>query len=193
LEHLDHHGDRKHLPLLEAVSVLIDEGSNVNAKNFTESTPLHVSVCAKSLNSARLLITRHADIDIRDKLGQTPLHRAASNDLEITRLLLEARANVNAMREDGFRPLHMAAHAECLEIATLLIEKGADADALDLGGEAALHLAAVNGDINILKLLVHHGANTELLTPDGLNYIGVAYQFLRFEFIEQLSENGLLH
>lgn len=43
---------------------------------------------------ARLLLEQHADINARDHLGSTPLHRAASlgNDL-IVRLFLEEYSN----------------------------------------------------------------------------------------------------
>lgn len=56
----------------------------------------------------QLLLANHADINIADKRGATPLHRAASKgNTEITLLLLEQNQeiNVNATDTYGNTPL----------------------------------------------------------------------------------------
>ena len=70
------------------------------------------------------------DVDERDSVGNTPLHRAAyaENSSAVT-LLLDAAAEVSARNHRGTTPLHMAVDNEGPEVVTALLEAGADIDA----------------------------------------------------------------
>ena len=66
--------------------------------------------------------------------GKTPLHIASKRgDLELTRLLLERGAVVNA-GEEGTTPLHYATYEDHVEVCRALVDAGADLDALDEEG-----------------------------------------------------------
>ncbi len=65
--------------------------------------------------------------------GTTPLHYAIENKaIEITKLLVNASANVNAMRENGKNPLMMAHEASNTTLIDVLIEAGATAPEKEL-------------------------------------------------------------
>lgn len=55
------------------------------------------------------LLEHGAQVDLPDKAGQTPLHRAAAaGALETVKQLVAARANVNARDAKGYTPLKRA-------------------------------------------------------------------------------------
>ena len=62
--------------------------------------PLHYATY--SLELAKLLLDRGADINMANDLGITPLH--LTRDTEVARLLLERGANANAVNNDGKTP-----------------------------------------------------------------------------------------
>ena len=61
-------------------------------------TPLHWAASYNSLDVARLLIDRGAEVDARDEDGRTPLHYAARPScLDVARLLIEHGANTDGI------------------------------------------------------------------------------------------------
>jgi ankyrin repeat protein len=106
-------------------------------------TALHVAVRKRNLELVKLLLDHkadpnqlasnpaHPDHSYNNPPAGTPLHDAVLTSLEITRLLIERGANVNAASETtGVTPLHLAVRVDENEkIIQLLIEKGASLDA----------------------------------------------------------------
>jgi len=71
--------------------------------------------------------------------GLTPLMYAVQNgSVAGTKMLIEARALVNARDEDGLRPLHLAAGSGVTEVCSLLLSNGADQQVLDDDGRRAI-------------------------------------------------------
>ena len=58
---------------IEAVKQHLADGTDVNAKNNFESTPLHSASGGGHKEIANLLIAKSADVNARDDVGQTPL------------------------------------------------------------------------------------------------------------------------
>ncbi len=94
--------------------------------------------------------------------GTTALHWAVfHDDAEAVRLLVRARANVNAVNRYGVPPLALASTNGNAAIVALLLEAGADANASMKGAETVLMLAARSGNAEAVKALLAHGAKVE--------------------------------
>lgn len=112
-------------PSLKVAKVLIDwPKTDLNAANPANETPLMMAVLKGHNALAAALLDKDADVN---KTGWTPLHYAAtSGNIELTRLLLEKHAYIDAESPNGSTPLMMAAQYGTLNAVKLLLEEGAD-------------------------------------------------------------------
>lgn len=100
---------------------------DVEARSPADESPLMMAALKGQLRLVQALIDRKAHVN---KLGWTPLHYAATHServaLEITRLMLEHHAYIDAASPNGSTPLMMAARYGRAEVVQLLLEEGAD-------------------------------------------------------------------
>ncbi len=146
-----------------AVRCFLLRGADVNEKGIEVLRPLHLAARFGYRAIAELLIARGADVDARDKFGQTPLHRARNS--AIAGLLIANGADINAKDNNGSTPLHSEAlggpvgrNTGRTEVLELLIEKGADVNAKMKSGHTPLDLAAFQRNSIIAEMLRKHGA-----------------------------------
>lgn len=73
----------------KVVNTLIAEGANVNAQTTEGHSALQYAASKNWQNICVKLVENSADINISDKRGATPLHRAASKgNIEVLKFLL---------------------------------------------------------------------------------------------------------
>lgn len=109
-------------------SYLIDQPQvKVESRARTDETPLMIAAIKGRMELARRLIERGAEIN---KPGWAPLHYAATFPgpvaPDMTRLLLEHHAYIDAASPNGSTPLMMAAQYGNTTVVKLLLEEGAD-------------------------------------------------------------------
>ena len=156
---------------IEAVKQHLAAGTDVNAKSKGNGwTPLFYATSGGGQKEiAELLIAEGANVNAKDKLGDTSLQVAAyQGHKEIAELLIAKGADVNAKDGDGVTPLDLAIRFNRTETAELLIAKGADVNAKGNNGETPLDLAILVGRDEIADLLRKHGGKTgEELKAEG--------------------------
>lgn len=101
----------------EIVKLLLDHGSNANARDRSDNTPLHCllwqSQLPHQIETAEALLAHGADPNAANNEGETPLHRAAREfyyrdvNFELAAMLLARGADINARDERGRTPLDM--------------------------------------------------------------------------------------
>jgi ankyrin repeat protein len=89
-----------------------------------------------------------------------PLSIAAwSGFSEITRLLINRGAEINATDRDGNTALILACIGDQVETARILLDHGADPERHGEEGLTALMLASKNNRVELVRLLIDRGAN----------------------------------
>lgn len=110
----------------EVVRTLIDNGTDVNARDVFGRTPLHLAVSHPEIIA--LLLEAGANVNARDSLSNTPLHRAVPS-IESVDALIRAGADVRAENTSGNTPLDIAMRygnsRRSVAIVQQLVEAGA--------------------------------------------------------------------
>jgi ankyrin repeat protein len=127
------------------------------------TAPVADAVMKRDADAVRTLIKAGADVNAAQGDGMTALHWAARNgDVELTRVLLFAGANVKAStRLGGYTPLLLAAQQGHSAVIAALITAGSDVKAANALGTTPLMLAAASGDAQSVTMLVENGAEIE--------------------------------
>ncbi|KAI1111523.1 ankyrin repeat-containing domain protein [Nemania sp. NC0429] len=178
-EHMSHllMAVRRDLPNMEMVRLLVEDcGVDINelhigrGENITDSPLLSAAKGEQWWHAALAVpyfIERSADLNIRNYLGQTPLHVAMhrnsdgsrgffSND--VVRALVKAGADVQAADAQGQSCLAYA--GQDIALVTLLIESGAKAD------PHALFAAIAGNNYEVLQTLLSSGADPNMRRPE---------------------------
>jgi hypothetical protein len=116
----------------------------------------HCAINGFTTSVKRLLSIRNINVNMKDDMfGRTPLHSAVLNGhIEITRLLLQNGADVNAKNIHGSTPLHCSAKYGHVDILHLLVENGANLEAQAYNDWRPLHNAASEGHLHIIQELI---------------------------------------
>ena len=102
----------------EQVKKLLETGANVNARNDSENTPLHIACNSvdPNIEIIKLLLGKEGvDVNVQnDSDGlfndgeETPLHIACRySNAEVVKLLLDKGANVEIQNQEDNTPLHI--------------------------------------------------------------------------------------
>ena len=126
-------------------TMLVERGAVLDAcdtKKHEGYAALHYAVKVPKLDFAELLLSKGADIDVKDaEKGETPLHHlcrsnsGAMSDTEVVASLwlIERGADVSARSGNGTTPLHLAAATGSHTVIEALFARGAKPTLTDLG------------------------------------------------------------
>ncbi len=192
--------------LKRAKMLIADNPSILNGWTKTSSWPSYVPLLNSlaetgKIDGVKLLLEHNVDVNLGNKVGETPLHVAAINGhTQIARLLVEHGADVSARRDycnwrsgncvPTDTPLHEAAKRGHRQIASLLIEYGADVNAKDVTGETPLYNAAEEGQAKVVRFLIEHGANVNVKTTFDYTPLYIAAMRGQAPTVELLIEGG---
>ena len=171
--------------------LLLDNGANYDANQFYDQTPLTVALTGARTPVLELLLDRGIDAKSKDQAlfyiarSQPLLFKPAgdanpkvSDDFEpfeqVTALLLEKGARLDARDEEAATPLIVASAYGRLGTVKVLLEKGADLEARDKYQRTSLLAAACDCAIatmpdtyEVVNLLLEKGAKIDARDEDG--------------------------
>ena len=152
---------------VEAITLLLDQGADVNAANSVGATALMWA--AADIAKVRLLLARGANVKTVSQRGRTALFLAARSDrsADIVKLLIAAGADVHAADGAKMTILHSAAWGNDTETIRMIVGDGADVNAADFAGFTPLIHAASNRNLDAVRLLLAKGADINARSGDG--------------------------
>ena len=146
----------------EAVSALLAQGVDVNAREGDGATALHWAVVRDDVETAAALIDAGASVDAANDYGVTPLTLACTNrSATLVATLLDAGADPDVATVMGETPLMTCARTGSVDALRALFDHGAsNVEAREKShGQTALMWAAAQADPEVVRLLLSHGAD----------------------------------
>lgn len=176
---------------LDILSLLINEGADVEATDKFSLTALHWS--AKNGNTAVLnfLMQNGVQIEAKTKRNDTALHLAANyNHLNIVSALLNYGACIDTENREGNTPLKIAISNGNLEIARRLKGAGASTENSEDDGVWLLNIAAVVGQSELVMKALDMICDAEE-KKRGMNAaLCRASQYGQHNLVSYLLDNG---
>ena len=181
--------------------LVVKHPGHVNTAGGFYVTPLVAALAGRHFQTANFLYLNGAHLDVRGDEGATPLHSPAwHGDLEMVRVLLDYKVDVNTRDDVGWAPLHEAsngAHRARIhnvvqswpDTTQLLLECGAEVNMQGLNGSAPLHKAMANGSVEVVRILLKHGANVSAKDNKGRTPLHEAAENGRDEAVRMLIEH----
>lgn len=139
-----------------ATSLIFQKPDSINDYSDDGFTPLGLACYFGHEDLAKYLVLKGADVNLASKNGFNvfPIHSAvASNNFNITKMLLDNGAYPNVCQKAGLAPLHTAAQLGNIELIILLLEHGAEVTLRMEGGKLPADLAAEKGFNEIAEIL----------------------------------------
>uniref|UniRef100_H0X7D9 M-phase phosphoprotein 8 n=1 Tax=Otolemur garnettii TaxID=30611 RepID=H0X7D9_OTOGA len=139
------------------VALNSNEDYNLDQEDSSGMTLVMLAAAGGQDDLLRLLITKGAKVNGRQKNGTTALiHAAEKNFLTTVAILLEAGAFVNVQQSSGETALMKACKRGNSDIVRLVIECGADCNILSKHQNSALHFAKQSNNVLVYDLLKSH-------------------------------------
>ena len=184
------------IALNDNLSLLVTDLLKKGAKFSTEQFHWALRIGANE-DIIKELVKAGADVNAKDKDGNTALHFAAEKGaLGVFITLLENNDSVNAINKVGMTPLLYAAYYGNKDGAELLLKAGADINAKSKGGLTVLHWLAYKDNqknVDLLELLLKQDGGTDFIhvqNQDGATALDYATRNGRKELVEVLLQNG---
>jgi ankyrin repeat protein len=188
-------------PLLDAVwtgqrelaEFLIKHGADVNARHTEAgSSPLQYAVLTGQESIARLLLNSGAQVSGQYRDGQSLLHVAAARGYApLIDLLIEAKADMQAVDANGNRPLDSAVLHGQLSAVEALLRHHADITYVHpLDGRGPLHEVCMRGYANLVKPLIDAGADPTAHDRFGQTPLDIALAYKNGSVVAALLHLG---
>ncbi len=177
----------------EAALLLKESGLDLNTPILTSrgSTLLHrlcQTTLPKDIETVRRLLKLGVSPDIRDRTGETPLHRCKT--AEVATALIRAGLNIEIENKDGCTAMHSVVGDACIEVLEALIRAKADLDSPDHTGSTPIHKAIHPKGVDALEALIKAGSNINAEDQQGNTALHKAIHFMRMDCVKSLLAAG---
>jgi ankyrin repeat protein len=180
---------------IKLITILIDAGADLNAKDYRNETPLlQYTIRAGQVydNSIpKILIEAGANLDMQNERGDTSLHLAIKRgNRKLSKMLIESGANLDVQNNSNYTPLHLAILEEMSDLAKEIIESGANLDLQDEFGDTPLHIVCVETNPELAKVLIDAGANLNMENENTFTPLHLAIRRHNVSIAQMLIQAG---
>lgn len=192
-------------PLIESVkrgdatkvNTLLKSGISPNRVDNIKRTPLMYAAGLGQIEIMRALLAKGADINTRDRNGDTALALAAyvsiTKDITLLKavtLLVDNGADINLKNHRGYTALIWASLSGNTDTATVLLSAGADPNAKAEGGSTPIMFAAMRGHTSVVQVLISKGAEINTQNDYGITPLMRAAGEGQTDTVKRLLENA---
>ena len=156
--------EHANMPCLE---ILIAAGADINAKGYRELTPLQIAIQRNWSEGILFLIDKGAEVNKLSSTKGNALHLAVERDYLTSCKALSYKVSTQAIDENGYIPLHVAAERGYVAHVGILINFSPLINVQTLNGNTALHLAAEQGHFHCVEILLSVGADPLIRNKQG--------------------------
>lgn len=170
----------------DTTKLLIDSGCDVNIP--VKATPEYIEQVIKALEAGKEDVEQH-------KNGVTALSIAAQGGhIGTVKLLVEARANITAVDDDGFTALLNAVKFNFFEVASYLLENGANPNDYYVDDKGVHHNILMDAislnQTRFAKNLIERNANLSYTDSDGVTLLTQAAYLGLTDIVDALIVKG---
>jgi ankyrin repeat protein len=172
---------------VEMLKAFLAAGADPNAAHASGRSLLFVAAADQNADAVAALLAKGAQVNPPSNSEFVPLLAAISESpagTNTVKLLLDAKADVNARSAGGNTPLLRAMEARNPAVAKLLLDRGADPNLAYKNGYTPLHCAVNVENTNLMQLLLDHKADPNLRNNEGRTPLDLVK--------EQDSRSGIL-
>ena len=150
---------------IDTAKILIENGANINAVDIEGWSALSYAVNNGDIEIAKLLLENKAKI--KDELLIAIKSPIVESRINMMKLLIDNKANINYTDENGFNPLNIAIESGNMELTKFLITNGANVNSLMQDGVSLIGYAIAQNNMDLLQMLIENGANVNYTNGDS--------------------------
>lgn len=150
---------------IDTAKILIENGANINAVDIEGWSALSYAVNNGDIEIAKLLLENKAKI--KDELLIAIKSPIVESRINMMKLLIDNKANINYTDENGFNPLNIAIESGDMELTKFLITNGANVNSLMQDGVSLIGYAIAQNNMDLLQILIENGANVNYTNGDS--------------------------
>jgi len=179
------------------IQSLLRQGADPDSRCRNGTTLLYYACAMGHSEGVRLLLEAGAAPNVKntgtsEPNGRTPLHCACYNgNLVLAKLLLDARADVDARDRSRVTPLHLGCYNKNPGMIKLLLDHGADPNARDEASYTPFHHACVRGHTSVVLMLLEAGADASASDNFGATPLHVACRNGHTDIVRFLLEKDV--
>jgi hypothetical protein len=113
-----------------------------------------------------------------------------ASDTDVVRMLLDAKVDVNAMNQNGETALMRASERGNANVARMLVDAKADVNVMNQRGRTALMSASESGNATVVQVLLAAGANVNAKDENGPTARVLAWSRLHDDVVKLLDDAG---
>ncbi|WP_257263556.1 ankyrin repeat domain-containing protein [Endozoicomonas sp. ONNA2] len=154
---------------IAGLKLLLDYGADVNARDTNNNSALHM--VAEGCNPGASQSVESPGPETLNDNGKTITAIKAAvgkNPMICLQILLDKGAEIDAVNNNGWTPLHLATRQQGLEFMQRLLDQKADINAAAAMGITPLHIAAKYCWSRGIEFLLHNGAEVDATGQTGL-------------------------